>query len=127
MWSRTLTAALAAGLAIGVSTCTGATGAQARSLDDGVALKHAPADTLGAHDVDLLAAATTRGDHHVTLIMVTGRGRAPAVAARVKELGGTVARRFDKVGYVLAQVPTGQVLTAAKLAGVTAVDLDERI
>ncbi|MEV6492711.1 S8 family serine peptidase, partial [Actinoplanes sp. NPDC051633] len=89
--------------------------------------KDAPADTLGAHDADLLSKAESTGARNVTLIIATDDGKVAEVAAQVKSLGGTVTRRFDKVGYVLAQVPTASVVKAAKLPGVSAIDLDEKV
>jgi len=89
--------------------------------------KDAPAGTLDAHDADLLTQAESKGARNVTLIIATDDGKADEVSAQVKSLGGTVARRFDKVGYVLAQVPTANVVKAAKLPGVSAIDLDETV
>ncbi|WP_229071919.1 S8 family serine peptidase [Actinoplanes sp. DH11] len=89
--------------------------------------KDSPAETLGSHDADLLADAEAQKKPKVTVIIATDAGRAGDVAARVKGLGGTVSRRFDQVGYVLATVPTGKVLNTANLPGVAAVDLDETI
>ncbi|WP_189333138.1 S8 family serine peptidase [Actinoplanes ianthinogenes] len=82
---------------------------------------------LGAHDSDLLNQAVASGKPKVTVIIATDAGQADDVAGQVEQLGGTVARRFDKVGYVLAQVPTGKVVKTAKLPGVAAIDLDETI
>jgi subtilisin family serine protease len=93
----------------------------------GDAPKEAPADTLGARDAELLSEAESRGTRAVTLIISTDSGKAAQVADQVKKLGGTVTQRFDEVGYVLAQVPTGNVVKAAKLPGVSAIDLNETI
>jgi subtilisin family serine protease len=119
-------ALIASSVAVGVVSLTGATAAQAEPVPDDV-LKEAPAETLGSRDVELLARAESKGERSVTLIIATDKGEAKDVAARVEKLGGSVARRFDKVGYVLAQVPTSRVVKTAKLPGVTAVDLDEVI
>ncbi|AGZ46467.1 putative subtilase-family protease [Actinoplanes friuliensis DSM 7358] len=89
--------------------------------------KDAPADALDSHDADLLAKAESSGARNVTLIISTDSGKAGDVAGQVEKLGGTVTQRYDKVGYVLASVPTANVVKAAKLAGVSAVDLDEVI
>ncbi|MGX6603676.1 S8 family serine peptidase [Micromonosporaceae bacterium Da 78-11] len=89
--------------------------------------KDSPVDTLGSHDADLLAKAEAKKQKNVTVIISTDKGKTADVAAKVKGLGGTVAQRFDKVGYVLASVPTAKVLNTAKLAGIAAVDLDETI
>ncbi|HEX8343254.1 MAG TPA: S8 family serine peptidase [Actinoplanes sp.] len=87
----------------------------------------ATADTLESRDVELLAKAEAEGARAVTLIIATDKGEAADVAAAVQKLGGTVTRRFDKVGYVLASVPTAKVLKAAALDGIAAVDLDEKV
>nr|WP_203827857.1 S8 family serine peptidase [Actinoplanes palleronii] len=92
-----------------------------------VAPKDSPVAALGAHDAGLLAEAQAARRPNVTLIIATDQGRTADVAARVEALGGSVARRFDQVGYLLASVPTGKALSAAKLPGVAAVDLDETV
>jgi subtilisin family serine protease len=136
---RTFTSVLAVGMAAGAATLSGSIPAAAEPGSGAVpaALQKAPdapatpkestVDTLGSHDLDLLAKAEAKHQKNVTVIISTDNGRAGDVAAKVKSLGGTVARRYDKVGYVLATVPTGKVLNAAKLAGIAAVDLDETI
>jgi subtilisin family serine protease len=131
---RTFTALLASGVAMGAATVTGVNAANAAPTTDTTAPvadaptpKDSPAATLGSHDADLLAEAESNGQRNVTLIISTDNGEASDVAAQVEKLGGTVARRFDKVGYVLAQVPTAKVLNTARLSGVAAVDLDEKV
>ncbi|GAA4601931.1 hypothetical protein BJY16_004071 [Actinoplanes octamycinicus] len=133
---RTFTSVLAIGLAAGVTTVSGSLPAAAApapvaeenpSATEDVTPKESPAETLGSHDAGLLAEALAEHRPSVTLIIATDQGRAADVATRVKGLGGTVARRFDQVGYVLAAVPTGKVLTTAKLPGVAGVDLDETV
>nr|WP_089295260.1 S8 family serine peptidase [Actinoplanes regularis] len=98
-----------------------------KTPEDPSAPKESPADSLGSHDADLLAEAEAAKKPSVTVIIATDKGKASDVAAKVKSLGGTVTRRVDQVGYVLASVPTGKVLSAAKLPGISAVDLDETI
>ncbi|BCJ46352.1 serine protease [Actinoplanes ianthinogenes] len=133
---RTFTSVLAIGLAAGVTTVSGslpATAAPAPVSEDNapatedVTPKDSPADTLGSHDAGLLAEAQAEHRPSVTVIIATDQGRTADVATRVKGLGGTIARQFDQVGYVLATVPTGKVLNTAKLPGVAGVDLDETV
>ena len=130
---RSFAALLASGLAMGAASVTGMTPAHA---DPAAVPATAPApatdptetpkaDTLGSKDVSLLAAAEARGEQTVTVIIATDKGDAAQVADSVRKLGGTVARRFDKVGYVLAEVPTGKVRKTAKLPGVAGLDLDD--
>jgi hypothetical protein len=127
---RTFTAVLAVGVAVlGSAVPAAAEPTVPATAQDtpGDTPKETPAETLGAHDADLLSKAESKGSRNVTLIISTDSGQAAEVATQVKKLGGTVTRRFDKVGYVLAQVPTGTVVKTAKLPGVSAIDLDETI
>ena len=47
------------------------------------------------------------------LIVATDKGEAGDVADSLTKLGGTVSQRQDRVGFVLAKVPTDRVLKAA--------------
>lgn len=85
------------------------------------------AETLGAHDAKLLGEARAKKAPTVTLIVSTEKGETGDVADSLTKLGGTVSQRQDKVGFVLAKVPTDKALAAARLPGVSAVDLDEVI
>jgi subtilisin family serine protease len=129
---RPFAALLASGVAMGAATFTGVTAAHAEPVtpttsaaDTSTTPKTAPEDTLGARDVSLLAAAEAKGEKTVTVIIATDKGDAAKVADSVRKLGGTVVRRFDKVGYVLAEVPTGKVRRTAKLPGIAGLDLDD--
>lgn len=124
---RTAALVLASGLAATMTLAAAASPASAEPSEEPEALKSAPADTLGTHDADLLADAQAKGEQHVMLIVATEKGEAKDVATGLTKLGGTVAKRVDAVGYVRARVPTAAVLKAAKLPGVTAVDLNESI
>ena len=130
---RTFTAVLAVGVAVLGSQVpasaepTAPSAAPAVQETPGDTPKETPAETLGAHDADLLSKAESKGTDRVTVIISTDEGKASQVVDQVEKLGGSVARRFDKVGYVLAQVPTATVLKTAKLPGVSAIDLDETI
>ena len=84
-------------------------------------------DKLGQADRDLLAEAVADGDKTVTLILATKTGEAGDVAASVEDLGGTVGKRVDRIGYVRATVPTKSVTKAAGLADVLKVDLNSTI
>nr|WP_173042862.1 S8 family serine peptidase [Phytohabitans flavus] len=101
--------------------------ASADPTDSPEIIKSAPADTLDAHDADLLAQAKAKGEQHVMLIVATDDGDAKDVATEITKLGGSVAKQYDSIGYVRARVPTGSVEKAAKLPGVTAIDLNESI
>lgn len=128
-WNRRTSAGLLASvMAAGAMTLTGgATTATASPPTEPDVLKATPADTLGTHDLDLLAKAEAKGEKQVMLIVATDKGATKNVAADLKKLGGQIAKQVDGVGYVRAQVPTGAVLRAAKLPGVAAIDLNESI
>ncbi|MCO8274391.1 S8 family serine peptidase [Actinoplanes sp. TRM 88003] len=135
---RTFTSVLAVGVAAGV-TLSGALPAAA-APDQGAVLaalqkaaenpatpKESPADTLGAHDAELLAKAEAANKKFVTAIVAAEEGKSAEVASKIEALGGIVTRRFDQIGYVLASVPIAKVVAAAELSGVAAVDLEETI
>ncbi len=124
---RTFASLLATGLVAGTVTLSGVGPAAADPVDEPAVPKNSPAETLGSHDAELLAEAEAEGARAVTLMIATDKGEAGDVAADLKKLGASVIRRFDKIGYVLARVPTGKVLTAARLPGVAALDLDETV
>ncbi|MGA3561671.1 S8 family serine peptidase [Melissospora conviva] len=124
---RISAALFASVLATGAMTVAGATPAGANQDSETEAPKQSAAETLGSHDMELLTEAKAKNEQSVTLIVATEEGKAAKVAADLDKLGGTVDRRFDTIGYVLAEVPTGKVLKAAALSGVTAIDLSEVI
>ncbi len=117
----------AAGLVLGASSTAYAVTTPPGEPGDSDIPKESSAQVLSSHDLDLLAEAEALGKRQVTLLIATDRGAAKDVASRLDGLGGTVARRFDKLGYLLASVPTGKVLGAAKLPNITAVDVDEKL
>ncbi|GII25366.1 serine protease [Planosporangium mesophilum] len=128
MWGRRLSAGLFASvLATGAITLTGVAAASADPSNESDAPKVAQAETLGAHDEELLAQAQAKGEQTVTLIVATQKGKTKDVAAQLKKLGGKVSKQVDGVGYVRAQVPTANVRKAAKVPGVAAIDLNESI
>jgi len=135
---RTFTSMLAVGVAAGAAMSgslpavaapgdTAVPAALQKVAENPAAPKEPPADTLGAHDAELLARAEAANQKFVTVIVATEDGKSADVAAKIKSLGGVVTRRFDQIGYVLASVPIGKVVAAANLAGIAAVDLQETI
>nr|WP_205808569.1 S8 family serine peptidase [Micromonospora sp. HNM0581] len=86
-----------------------------------------PAEALDQHDAKLLAEAEAKKAPTVTMIVATDQGKAKDVADDLEDLGAAVTERYDTIGYVLAKVPTGKAVKAAKLPGVAAIDLDEKI
>jgi len=80
---------------------------------------------LGLHDEQLLAKAEVEGRPRVT-ILVAARGGVEAQAeAAIVAAGGIVRYRDAELGYLRADVPTGQVKGIASAASIRAVDLDE--
>ncbi|WP_229399760.1 S8 family serine peptidase [Micromonospora okii] len=124
---RTSAGLLASVVAAGAMTGAGGAATASAAPAEPEAPQSTAVETLGAHDAKLLAEAEAKKASTVTLIVATDKGEAKDVADAVQRLGGTVSRRFDTIGYVLAKVPTAQVLRAATLPGVAAVDLDETI
>lgn len=126
---RAAIAVSAAGLVLGAAATGPAYAAPSQPGEPGAGdpPKTSSARSLGAHDEALLADAESAGDRRVTLLVATDQGQAKNVAARLDGLGGTVTRRFDKVGFMVVSVPTSKVRGAAKLPGVSAVDLDESV
>ena len=51
-------------------------------------------------DRQALARQIARGEHSTSLLIATPRYETGAVAAKVRALGGTVAYRNDKLGYI---------------------------
>ncbi len=123
---RLLAAAAATGVTAGVMA-VGSTPASAAPATDAGPPKVTAKDVLGAHDRELLATAEAKGEKRVTILVATDKGKTAAVGAELAKLGGAVARQVDAVGYVRASVPTGAVLKAAAVPGITAVDLNETI
>ncbi|RKN22080.1 serine protease [Micromonospora musae] len=124
---RTLAALFGSVLAVGAVTVTSGTATASATPSTPDNAQATPAEALGAHDAKLLAEATAKHAPTVTLIVAAEKGEANAVADGIKALGGTINRRFDQIGYVLATVPTTKAVKAATLPGVAAVDLDEVI
>ena len=84
-------------------------------------------DKLGQHDRQILAGAQAAGKASVTTLVATKRGGTAGVVQGLTRLGGTVAYRNDKLGYVRATVPVGAVERTADLKGVVSVDLNDLV
>ncbi|MFI5846024.1 S8 family serine peptidase [Catenuloplanes sp. NPDC051500] len=120
---RSLATLLASGLAVGTVMLPGASPASADPVETDTP-KVSPAAALGAEDAKLLAEAEASGKPTVTIVVATDKGKAGAVAGELQKLGASVSRSVDKLGYVLAKVPTSAVVRAAQLNSVTALNLD---
>jgi subtilisin family serine protease len=128
---RSLATLLASGLAVGTVALPGAPASADPLTTDAAGAadtpKSSPADALGAQSTKLLAEAEAAGKPTVTVVVATDQGRAGAVAGELEKLGATVTRSIDRLGYVLAKVPTGKVISAARLQNVAAIDLDQTL
>jgi subtilisin family serine protease len=82
---------------------------------------------LGRHDRELLAKARVNGERTVTLLVAAKPGAAGDVARGLQGLGARIDYRDDALGYQRAQVAIDRAERVAKLAGVQAADLDERV
>ncbi|GAA2518881.1 S8 family serine peptidase [Pilimelia columellifera subsp. columellifera] len=121
---------LAGALAVTAANASAAPPAPATLVDTAetsATPKDAPAGALDAHDLDLLAEAEAENQPTVDLIVATRKGRAAEVARGFGAMGGLIATRNDKLGYLRTRVATSKVRKAAKLPGIFAVDLDEQL
>jgi hypothetical protein len=84
-------------------------------------------DKLGQRDRQRLATARRSGDRTVTIMVVTKKGQASAVAEHIRAAGGYVRYQSSKLNYLSAVVKTAKVTTTSELTAVRAVDLDETL
>jgi len=75
-------------------------------------------------DRQALARQIARGEHSTSLLIATPRYETGAVAAKVRALGGTVAYRNDKLGYIRVQVPIRKADQASRLGGIQTINVD---
>ena len=80
---------------------------------------------LRVNDRHLLAAARSRGDESVSVLIVAAPGASSSVVSALARLGGSVRYRDDDLGYLRVQVPTDRVEAVTRLAGIETVNLDE--
>jgi hypothetical protein len=76
------------------------------------------------HDRALIAKQAARGVRTVSLLIATPRGRTAAVAKNIRELGGKVAYRNNKLGYIRARVPVRKADQASRLGGIQTINYD---
>jgi hypothetical protein len=93
----------------------------------GASAKPGQGKGLGKTDKALVAAATAHGDATVPLLIATQPGDAGAVASRLGGYGATVTDQNDQFGYLVAEVPTGRAIAAAKAEGILAVNVDRPV
>ncbi|WP_345036238.1 S8 family serine peptidase [Streptomyces sannanensis] len=107
--------------------------AVAASADDPASAPAKSADDkLGSADAELLAEAEAKGEKTVTLMVATAAGATEQVAAQLDAVkGGVVSTTDDKVGYVVATLPTAKagaaIEAAIKLSSVHGIDLEHEV
>ncbi|MDQ2621509.1 MAG: S8 family serine peptidase [Actinomycetota bacterium] len=82
---------------------------------------------LDGTDLEVLSEAEEAGRTHVTLLIAAEEDRTAAVVAGVRNLGGSIDFRQNRVGYVRVRVPIGKAKRTARLAAVEAIDVERRI
>jgi hypothetical protein len=75
-------------------------------------------------DRRLLAQQEARGAHSVSLLIATPREGTRAVANSVRALGGSVAYRNDRLGYMRVRVPLGKADATSRLSGIQTINVD---
>jgi hypothetical protein len=75
-------------------------------------------------DRQALARQMARGEHTASLLIATPRYGTGAVAQKVRDLGGSVAYRNDKLGYIRAEVPIRKADDTSRLSGIQTINVD---
>ncbi|MBW3086735.1 hypothetical protein KEM60_02964 [Austwickia sp. TVS 96-490-7B] len=101
--------------------------APAPSEGGGVAKDAPQAEKMSSHSQELLIEARSTGKARVTVMTLTEKGKAGAVADQLRSMGASVGYVQDRLGYVRASVATKDALKVAKIAQVQRVDLDEML
>jgi len=71
-----------------------------------------------------LARQEARGAHMVSLLIATPRKGTKSVAKSVRALGGTVAYRSDRLGYLRVRVPLRKADSTSRLSGIQTINVD---
>jgi hypothetical protein len=69
-------------------------------------------------DRQALARQAARGARTVSLLIATPRGGTAKVAKSIRAIGGSVAYRNNKLGYVRVRVPLRKADLASRLSGI---------
>jgi subtilisin family serine protease len=77
------------------------------------------------HDRTLLAKKARQGATSVSLLIATPRHGTKSVAKSIRQLGGKVAYRNNKLGYIRVRVPLRKADLASRLKGIQAINVDE--
>ncbi|MEK6276171.1 MAG: S8 family serine peptidase [Actinomycetota bacterium] len=79
------------------------------------------------HDRALIARQAARGVPTVSLLIATPRGRTASVSKNIRELGGKLAYRNNRLGYIRASVPVRKADQASRLAGIQTINFDSTL
>jgi hypothetical protein len=88
---------------------------------------HVAKSKFTKHDRALLAKAQRHGVKRVSLLIVTPRGRTSALKGNLARLGGKIAYRKNRLGYVRVVVPPRKADAVSRLKGIQAINVDEVI
>ena len=77
------------------------------------------------HDRTLLAKKARQGARTVSLLVVTPRRKTDSVARDLRQLGGKIEYRHNRLGYVRVRVPLRKADQASRLKGIQAINVDE--
>ena len=75
-------------------------------------------------DRQILARQAARGEHTASLLVATPRYGTEAVAQKFRALGGSIAYRNDKLGYIRVNVPIRKADEASRLSGIQTINVD---
>ena len=109
------------GLAALVVACLAVIGASAASSP------HRLKSKFTKHDHVLLAKKRAQGAVRVSVLVVTPRKRTAPVAKKLRQLGGKIVYRHNRLGYIRVLMPTRNAEKASRLAGIQAINMDETV
>ena len=117
-------------IALGLALSTAVTGAALIVLPNAAAADPAPSadgPSIGKHDEQLVDAAKQKGEKTVTVLVSTKKGQAETAADGLEAAGARVDVQVNEMGYIRAEVPVDKAKQLRKIAGVSAVDVDDTV
>jgi hypothetical protein len=75
-------------------------------------------------DRTLIARQAAHGARYASLLIATPRGKTSSVAKNIREIGGRVMYRNNRLGYIRARVPIRKADAASRLAGIQTINFD---
>jgi hypothetical protein len=88
------------------------------------ATSHRAKSKFTNQDRALIAKRAAQGVRTASLLIATPRGKTASVAKNIGEIGGTVAYRNNKLGYIRARVPIRKADQTSRLAGIQTINVD---